>query len=1181
MMKKTMISIFHSLLGPNKLARASAWVVILMALVVIAGWYLHQAILIQVLPHFAPMQYNTALGALLAAVGILGLVRRRVDIAAVCGGLVLLVGGLTLIEYGFHVDLGLDNLFMQHYHIMVKAPYPGRMAPNTALCYLLAGGALLSGCVAKKYQYWMNIGLVIAFLFGSISFVSLFGYLFHIATAYNWGKLTGMAIHTSTGFLLLAISMVAFWAPQSRLLRSSNNFFFPLLILLFGILIFLLFWHALRVQAVDAGEKDARHETQLIKDNMASLLREKSHAMMRLFERIHHDSYQSPDAIKADAQYYLTHLSSLWVLRVKLGAHNALKSPTFKKSHLSAHRARNLLYHCDQAFEEGSNIGKVGTAQVTTVGDNFCISGQSLRNLAVLNIPGVMDLIGKSVFYRESNVQLTQGGQRVYEWRGLQKSSNNLINYRYHFELFSLPWTVKISRIKGILSEGYSGLSNLFLIFGLLITLLLVFLLRLWQLSQTQNRSLQEAIERTDASEKMLNQVVSNSPDAILIVDVMGKVTFANGAAEQLWGYSNQQLLQKSVEGLMPETYRDKHPQLRAKYLKNPQSRQMAQEQILSILSRTHQEIAVQIALAPIVVDQQACTLCIIKDISANVHYENQIKEQARDIQLIHDATSMAAEAETMEQALQICLDLICQTMGWSAGHVMGVETKEGEACLKSLGVWYVERHEHTKQFKKVTKAVTFSKGEGLAGKALAKRKPVWVAPVQDHEAFPRVKQLPEMQIKSAVALPILIKQQVIAVIELFSNQLKKEEPQALQTFGLLCEQMNRVFERRAVQASLAAAESRNRLLLESAGEGVFGMNLQGKATFVNPAAAKLLGYTVSDLLGQSMHDKVHYAYPDGSQYPPNKSPMLSPLTDGHIQHVTDEVLWHKDGHALNVEYISSPLYDDSKIIGAVVVFNDITKRKQAEEKLIASAEELRLSNQALDDFAYIASHDLKEPLRGIHNFSQFLLEDYGDKLDHNGKDQLQTLQRLSQRMEELINTLLNYSRVGRVDFALQRCDLNAIVEDKLALLANYLKDENATVTIRQKLPTLVCDQARIGEVFQNLITNAVKYNTQKAKEIEIDFTEEPREYIFSVKDNGIGVAVEDYDKVFKIFKRLHRREEYGGGTGAGMTITQKIIERHNGKIWLKSTVGQGSIFYFTLDKNIQAQSEDDPSDNE
>lgn len=253
-------------------------------------------------------------------------------------------------------------------------------------------------------------------------------------------------------------------------------------------------------------------------------------------------------------------------------------------------------------------------------------------------------------------------------------------------------------------------------------------------------------------------------------------------------------------------------------------------------------------------------------------------------------------------------------------------------------------------------------------------------------------------------------------------------------------------------------------------------------------------------------------------------------------------------------------------ILVTILSWQHSLKQNKHLRKLNQSLEQ---SNKELDDFAYIASHDLKEPLRGIANFSSFLLEDYEDKLDNEGKMQLKTLSKLAKRMEALINDLLSFSRVGRVDFAMQLYDLNQILNDKLVLLQPFLEENQAKVIIKKPLPILNCDKVRIGEVFQNFITNGIKYNDNDQKIITIDYTETSNSYTFSVEDNGIGIKKEDFKRIFSIFKRLHAKDAYGGGTGAGMTISDKIIKRHGGEIWLTSKPGKGSIFYFSIAKTF------------
>jgi signal transduction histidine kinase len=243
-----------------------------------------------------------------------------------------------------------------------------------------------------------------------------------------------------------------------------------------------------------------------------------------------------------------------------------------------------------------------------------------------------------------------------------------------------------------------------------------------------------------------------------------------------------------------------------------------------------------------------------------------------------------------------------------------------------------------------------------------------------------------------------------------------------------------------------------------------------------------------------------------------------------------------------------------------------LVERHRAEEMLEQRNVELTRSNQDLDDFAHIASHDLREPLRGIQNYAIFLSEDYADQLDEAGKTKLETLRRLSQRMEDLIGTLLHYSRVGRSNLAFDQVDLNVVVDDVLDSLGISLAEQRVQVQVERPLPTVWCDRARIGEVFRNLITNAMKYNDKPEKRIVIGSsgTGDGR-LAFFVRDNGLGIPEKHFESVFRIFKRLHPRDQYGGGTGAGLTIVRKIVERHNGQVWVESTVGQGTTFYFTL----------------
>ncbi|OUL23412.1 cyanobacterial phytochrome A [Nostoc sp. 106C] len=237
---------------------------------------------------------------------------------------------------------------------------------------------------------------------------------------------------------------------------------------------------------------------------------------------------------------------------------------------------------------------------------------------------------------------------------------------------------------------------------------------------------------------------------------------------------------------------------------------------------------------------------------------------------------------------------------------------------------------------------------------------------------------------------------------------------------------------------------------------------------------------------------------------------------------------------------------------------------------------DLERSNRELASFAYAASHDLKEPLRGIYNYSTILLEDYGQILDDDGIDCLETVVTLSVRMETLINALLRLAQLGKAQLRKQAIDFNELLNQLIDVFRASRQDSQLLdIRIPRPLPTIQCDSVLVNEVFSNLIGNAFKYNDKAEQWVEIGYLVSNEQQtkgqaslasVFYVRDNGIGIPEHHRETIFRLFKRLHSQEKYGGGVGAGLAIVKKIVELHNGRIWVESTVGIGSTFYFTLE---------------
>ncbi|MGB7443041.1 MAG: PAS domain S-box protein [Coleofasciculaceae cyanobacterium] len=258
------------------------------------------------------------------------------------------------------------------------------------------------------------------------------------------------------------------------------------------------------------------------------------------------------------------------------------------------------------------------------------------------------------------------------------------------------------------------------------------------------------------------------------------------------------------------------------------------------------------------------------------------------------------------------------------------------------------------------------------------------------------------------------------------------------------------------------------------------------------------------------------------------------------------------------------PIFEQEKTVTAIgIIATEITEIKRIEQALQQSNEHLAQSNEELEQFAYVASHDLQEPLRKVKSFTQLLAEDYQGQLDEDADTYISYIIDGASRMQSLISDLLTYSRVSRVELDQQVTDLNSVLSQVQADLSITIAENNAVIRINQ-LPNVRANPVQMRQLFQNLLANSIKFRTEASPEIDIDVQQQQGQWLFSVQDNGIGIKSQYIDRIFTIFQRLHNREKYPG-TGIGLAVCRKIIERHGGKIWAKSESGKGTSFYFTL----------------
>ncbi|MEW6054389.1 MAG: PAS domain S-box protein [Nitrospirota bacterium] len=359
-------------------------------------------------------------------------------------------------------------------------------------------------------------------------------------------------------------------------------------------------------------------------------------------------------------------------------------------------------------------------------------------------------------------------------------------------------------------------------------------------------------------------------------------------------------------------------------------------------------------------------------------------------------------------------------------------------------------------------------------------------------------------------------------------------------------------------EETIRRSEEYFRLLIENAMDVVTIVEADGTIRYQSPSIEHVLGYSRRDLVGRNAFEFVH---PDDLQDARNSFSHLvhRPGANFFIQ----MRYLHKDRSWRILEASGKNLLDNPVVAGIVVTSRDITERNRAEQELIELTNELRRSNADLQQFAYAASHDLQEPLHVVAGFVKLLEKRYKDRLDEKAREFIDYSLEGVERMQMLIRDLLAYSQVGEKGKRFTRTSASEALETAIHNLHSALGESNAKVTY-DLLPTVMADASQLSRLFQNLIGNALKFRSRERPEIHISAERKPNEWVFSVRDNGIGIAPKNLDRIFIVFQRLHSREEYEG-TGIGLAICKRIVERHGGRIWAESEPGNGSVFFFSI----------------
>lgn len=388
---------------------------------------------------------------------------------------------------------------------------------------------------------------------------------------------------------------------------------------------------------------------------------------------------------------------------------------------------------------------------------------------------------------------------------------------------------------------------------------------------------------------------------------------------------------------------------------------------------------------------------------------------------------------------------------------------------------------------------------------------------------------------------------------------------------------------RELAEASSRAAQERNevvKLLLDSTAEAIYGIDLHGNCTMCNKASERMLGYGEQELLGKNMHELLHHTRADGTPYPMQECRIFKAFLSGQGSHVDDEVLWRKDGTSFSVEYWSFPIRRGEQVLGSVVTFIDITERKETESRLVKLKETAEAASQAKSEFLANMSHEIRTPLNGIMGMTDLALE---TQLTREQKEYLETVKVSADSLVTVINDILDFSKIeaGKIDLETADFDLRDTLELALKTLAVRADEKGLELLceVAPEVPEVVRgDATRLRQVVLNLIGNAIKFTNEGEVAVKVqNQANEGSELTlqFTVSDTGIGVPAEKLEAIFDPFAQADSSttRKYGG-TGLGLTISARLVQMMEGKIWAESEEGRGSQFHFTVRLGVADQKE-------
>ncbi len=525
-------------------------------------------------------------------------------------------------------------------------------------------------------------------------------------------------------------------------------------------------------------------------------------------------------------------------------------------------------------------------------------------------------------------------------------------------------------------------------------------------------------------------------------------------------------------------------------------------------------------------------------------------RELERRSALQSAVTAVLAEAETLSEAMARILYAICEQMGYDLGEVWRVDTDAHNLSL-------IE-HWHSKAIPSVS-AREFSMGfhldpgQGVPGKVWQTRDVLIVPDLASVDFALRQEKCSILGLRFALGVPITSGDDVIGIMNFASREANVPDEAMVRVFRALGSQIGIFVARKRAEESADRLGRQTQLILESAGEGIIGISLQYQITFVNHAAERILGYNSGELVSRNVFAALHPTRADAVPIPQHETPIFHALSEGGQRTSAEGTFWRKDGTSFPAQYTGSPIRTDSGIIGAVITFQDVTRRREID--------------RMKDEFISVVSHELRTPLTSIRGALGLLAGGKVGTFSDKAQRMLDIAVNNTDRLVRLINDILDIERIdsGRVTMQKREVEIGDLMAQAVEVMRPMADKNNVTIELDPVTATVLADPDRMIQTFTNLISNAIKFSPPSNK-VTLSGSKNADRVHLTVTDRGRGIPPEKLQSIFERFQQVDASDSREkGGTGLGLAICRTIIQQHDGDIWAESNLGEGSTFHISL----------------